>query len=132
MEAAKRFEEFELPWLGEEFEGMPLAIVNLPGGRRGPAYLTYGRCDEDDPGSGCTYELDIQANPYPGRGRGALPRRRIGGVPARWDAGELQLFGHRLTVSLTGDRGRQVLRAARRLHPANEAPAAAPRLSYRP
>jgi hypothetical protein len=108
---------------------MPVVSIDLPGEHREMAgeyepddpavYLTYGRCDEEDPESGCTYELNIAADPAPDRGRGALPRRRIGDVPARIEDGELTLYGRGLTVVLSGDRSGQVLRAARALRGVN-------------
>ena len=134
IDAAREYETFEVPWLGREFEGMPLASIDLPGeqreragehGPRGPAvFLTYGECDEEDPGSGCTYELEVAADTKYSRGRGAYPRRRIGSVPARIDRGdqEVILFGKGLTITMWGDRFRQVLRAARALRGINSAP----------
>ena len=130
VDRAERFTGFEIPWLGREWEGMPLAFVNLPPGRRGSAFLTYGHCNEVDPGSGCSYELDIRIDPTYHRGRGALPRRRIAGVPARVDRRneELLLFGKRLAIVITAYRWRHVLRAAEALQPVNDTPADAPRL----
>jgi hypothetical protein len=137
IHAAETFNDFEIPWLGHEFEGMPLVSIDLPGEHREQAgehdpddpavFLTYGQCDEDDPGSGCSYELEIEADPAD-RGRGALPRRRVAGVPARIESGKLTLYGRRLTVLMYGDRFRQVLRAARALRGLNDAPAESPRL----
>jgi len=130
VDRAERFTAFEIPWLGREWEGMPLAFVDLPPGRRGPAYLTYGQCNEFDPGSGCAYELDIQINPSYEYGCEELPSRRIGGVAARVDRRdhELRLFGKHLTVVITAFRRRDVVPAAEALEPVNEVPADAPRL----
>jgi hypothetical protein len=130
VDRATRFTGFEIPWLGREWEGMPLAFLDVPRGRHGSAYLTYGECNEVDPGSGCAYELDIQVDPNNQFGQRDLPRRRIAGVPARVDRDdeELLLFGNRLIVTITAYRWRDVLAAAQALEPVNEPPSRAPRL----
>lgn len=144
VERARRFDKFELVWLGRKFKGVPLAYVELPRGfRRGEryedtaAYLTYGREIEsngDSEASGPSLDsiVDIAIDGVQ-EAKAPPPYRKIGGVYARVtkDRGsgetEVALFGKGIDVIVRGPRRATVLAAARSLRPLNDVPSWAPR-----
>jgi hypothetical protein len=126
------FDEFELYWLGQEFDGLELyatvrqvepTVAGEPAGRDSVDFL-YGDCDARD--GGCPFPLEVQVWPACRRYRAlyelggeAYPYEelRLRGVPAAlFDGGtRLELYTGAVTVVLFGDGPARVREAAQHL-----------------
>jgi hypothetical protein len=70
LERLRNFQDFPIYWLGESYEGLPLASVyqddfGLEGARRKPQFtLEYGSCIIEAGQEGCGIPLSIFISPY--------------------------------------------------------------------
>jgi hypothetical protein len=117
LTASKRFDRYELYYLGRSFAGLPLTDA-------GAGEFIYGDCDPGDD-EGCAPPIEIQnysacernLSSYTGQGSGPEKRLRVRGVPAAVfeDGGRIEVYTGRTTVVIFSDEA--TLRAAEALRP---------------
>jgi len=130
LAAAQKFEDFQIVFLGEKFDGLPLGSISL---EHGTAFITYGERTEESgvPGSSGDLEILIERQ----KGVGDLSDlAKFGGNPGKLFPDEgvngfvLGLFSRRLRVEIDGENRAQVTQAANALQPLNDPPKGKPRL----
>ncbi len=132
VEVMRQFNEFEIYWLGEEFQGHSLRSVittddpGVPGleveTRNFIVGLTYGDCVIPVGASGCPLPLSIKTQAYCESPPGDLsaiaktgPETEIRGAPAQWTGGSLAMWTGNVFISIAGTDPALVDAAARNL-----------------
>jgi hypothetical protein len=121
-----RFDNFQVVWLGREFEGMKAGAITKEGRY---VHMSYGPCVKVD--SGCSTTFDIVVEPTPDAGS-LEDLKKFHGIPGTLedDAGDtlLRLYARRMRVTISGRKRRQVIRAAGALRPLTDPPMGKPRM----